>query len=192
MAPDVASVRAMLREKLAEDDVAHCDRVAETAARLARAYGVDEDAARMAGSLHDVARRRDGAVLLGDAVRLGLRITDADRDVPYLLHARVGAAEAAERFPDLPRDVLDAIACHTLGARSMTPLSMVVHVADMIEPARAYPGVEVLRASVGRVELEELFKLAYQQTLGYLVRARRRIHPHTVTVYNALVAEDRP
>ena len=41
----------------------------------------------------------------------------------------------------------------------MTPLDMVVYLADMIEPNRDYPGVQDLRDAVGAVSLSELFAL---------------------------------
>ena len=37
----------------------------------------------------------------------------------------------------------------------------------------------------------ELFTLGYQRSVRYLVDARKRIHPDTVAVWNALVAGDR-
>ena len=70
----------------------------------------------------------------------------------------------------------------------MTELDQVVYIADMIEPTRDYPGIEELRDAVGEASLAELFALGYQQGFMHLVRERRRIHPDTLDVWNALVA----
>jgi HD superfamily phosphohydrolase YqeK len=108
--------------------------------------------------------------------------------MPHLLHARTGARSAAEALPGLSADVVAAIARHTLGDVGMTPLDMVVYLADMIESHRDYPGVEELRGAVGAVSLPELFALGYQQTIRYLVGVRGEIHPRTVDVWNTYVA----
>ena len=183
----LAALEAHLGHKAAK----HCKRVAATAAALAVVYGVDADSARLAGLLHDWNREMSAADLLGEAERAGLEVTEADRSNPYLLHARTGALAAREALPGLPDDVVQAISRHTVGAAGMTPLDMVVYLADMIEPHRDFAGVEELRDAVGVVPLAELFALGYQHSMRHLVDSRRRIHPETVAVWNDLVAGER-
>ena len=166
-------------------------RVATTAADLAATYRVDVDLARLAGVLHDWDRNRSHGELVDAARGDGLEMTPTDEAVPYLLHARTGAAGIAEEFPDLPAEVVQAVARHTVGARDMTALDEVVYLADMMEPARDYPGVGDLRAAAGSVSLSELFALGYQLSVMHLVRKRRRIHPGTLDVWNTLVAGER-
>ena len=69
-------------------------------------------------------------------------MTPFEREHPRLLHARVGAALARRDLPGIGEGVLSAIAVHTVGAVPMTPLDQVVYLADMIEPARTYAGVD--------------------------------------------------
>lgn len=183
----LAAVEARLGHKAAK----HCRRVAATAAALAVTYGADADAARLAGVLHDWDRETSPDELLGEAKRAGLPISDADEANPHLLHARTGALAAREALAGLPAPVVQAISRHTIGAPDMTPLDMVVYLADMIEPHRDFPGVQELRDAVGRVSLAELFALGYQQSMRHLVDARKRIHPETVAVWNELVAGER-
>jgi HD superfamily phosphohydrolase YqeK len=87
--------------------------------------------------------------------------------------------------------VLAAIAEHTFGSPVMGPLSMVVYVADVIEPDRGHPYVSELRESVGRMPLAQLFAEAYAASLAHLVAKRRPIHSVTLDVWNALVARER-
>jgi predicted HD superfamily hydrolase involved in NAD metabolism len=177
-----------VRERLGKRGAAHCERVAVTAAGLAEAYGVDSELARLAGVLHDWDRDRSHGELVAAARDDGLEVAPIDEAVPYLLHARTGAAGIAEAFPGLPAQVVQAVARHTVGASDMTPLDEVVYLADMMEPSRDYPGVEDLRSAVGNVSLSELFAHGYQLSIMHLVRSRRRLHPETVTVWNSLVA----
>ncbi len=66
---------------------------------------------------------------------------------------------------------MQAVARHTVGAPDMTDLDMVVYLADMIEPAATYPGVDELREAVGDgLALRELFALGYQLSVMHLVR----------------------
>jgi len=176
-----------LAARLSEKALAHSQRVSDTAGSLALLYGVDVDDARLAGLLHDWDRDLDEDRLLREAASHGLELHAVDCDYPYLIHARSGAASVEAEFPELPREIVDAIARHTLGAAEMTDLDMVVYLADMVEPARDYEGVEGLREAIGNVSLDELFALGYQQSVAYLVRGRRRIHPETVAVWNARV-----
>jgi len=180
-----------LEARLGHKAAKHCKRVAATAAELAAAYGVDVESARLAGLLHDWDRETPPETLLAAAARDGVEVSDADAANPHLLHARTGAVAVREAFPGLPAEVTQAIARHTLGAADMTPLDMVVYLADMLEPHRDFEGVRELRDAVGKVSLPELFTLGYQRSVRYLVEARKRIHPDTVAVWNALVAGDR-
>ena len=180
--------RSALRARLGDEAVAHSLRVADTAAELAGAYGVDPALARLAGALHDWDRERSGEELVAAATQAGIGVSAADLAVPYLLHARTGAAGLADAFPGIAPEIVTAVDRHTVGAADMSELDMIVYLADMVEPARHYEGVEELRDAVGVVSLAELFALGYQHSVAHLVETRRRIHPDTVAVWNALVA----
>jgi len=177
-----------MRSRLGASAAAHSERVAATAAGLALVYHADPEAARLAGVLHDWDRDRPREQLVGAARSAGLEVSDSEIAVPRLLHSKTGAEGVRERFPELPEEVFSAVAKHTVGAVEMGTLDKIVFIADMIEPSREYPGVEELRESVGVVDLDELFALAYQQSVGFLVSARKHIHGDTVAVWNAHVA----
>ena len=179
---------AAVQARLGRKGASHCERVAATAGDLAEVYGVDVDSARLAGALHDWDRDIPRSRLVEHARELGLEVTPIDEAVPYLLHARTGAVDVGRHFPGVSADVARAISLHTVGARDMTPLDQVVYLADMLEPGRDFEGVDELRAAVGAAPLPELFALGYRLSVMHLVRVRRRIHPETIEVWNALVA----
>lgn len=177
-----------LQARLSEAGFAHSVRVAETAASLAMLYGVSTDDAQLAGLLHDWDREVGHDVLLDAADTHGIPLEDSDHATPRLIHARSGAAAVSAEFPEVEPHVAQAIANHTVGSVAMSDLDMVVYLADMLEPCRDYEGIEALREAVGNVSLDELFALGYQQSVAFLVRERRHIHPHTILVWNARVA----
>ena len=114
-----------------------------------------------------------------------------DRYLEKLRHARTGAHGVREAFPDLPDAVYSAIERHTVGAVQMSDLDKIVYLADMIEPARDWPGVDELRRCVGEVSLDQMFFLGYRMSLESLLRRRKRLHPDTVAVWNSLVSNGR-
>lgn len=184
-----AEAHDRLRARVSADTLGHCERVAETAARIATSYGVDAAQARLAGLLHDWSKEEAPDALVALARRYNLPVTDADLAVPYLLHAPVGAIDVADALPSIDENVLRAIAAHTCGAREMSELDMVVYVADAIEPGRTHDGVKALRGAVGSVPLRELFARTYAASFRHLIEKRRCVHPVTTDVWNALVAE---
>ena len=183
---------ALVAARLSPPAADHSRRVAETAGVLAVRYGVDEDSARLAGLLHDWDREQSSEQLFAAATSAAIEVSSADKTVPYLLHARTGASALRGTFPDLSDEVVTAVAHHTVGSVDMSDLDKVVYVADMIEPGRDYPGVEPLRELATSAGLPELFASAYQQSILHLISSRKRIHPDTVSVWNALVAGERP
>lgn len=182
---------AAVRTHLGEEAFAHSRAVADMAGLIATVYGLDVAAARLAGLLHDWHRELGPAELLTRARAAELPVTDAEEIAPYLLHAQTGAQELREVFPDLGPEVLAAIENHTLGDPLMAPLDKAVYVADMIEPGRDYQDVDDLREAVGTVALDDLFALCYQHSIAHLVATRKRLHPKTIDVWNALVARAR-
>lgn len=179
---DVAQVRRAVREHLSERSAAHCERTASTARELAARYGVDEGAAELAGLLHDWSRDDTADELLGFADREGLAVLPEERTHPYLLHARVAADQVRAAFPDTPIEVLSAVAAHTVGAVPMTPLDMIVYIADAIEPARDYPEVEALRRSAEHGPLTQAFADALARSVAHVRAKGSVLHPITPLV----------
>lgn len=69
----------------------------------------------------------------------------------------------------------------------MTPLDMVVYIADLIEPGRSYKRVKSVRNAVGKVSLEELYFLAFKNVYEFLINQNRLVHPQTAELWNRLV-----
>lgn len=178
---------AALRSRLSTKSADHCEAVAKQAALIAERYGVDVEAARLAGLLHDWARDEDKGELAGMAAARGIEPGIVGNKVPYLLHAQVGAKLIAEEFPGISDDIIAAVERHTTGAPDMSDLDIVVFVADMTDPARSFPGVDALRDAIGGVSLSELFARAYETSLHHLLECRRRLAPGTVEVWNGIV-----
>jgi predicted HD superfamily hydrolase involved in NAD metabolism len=137
--PRFAELARRVREHLDQEHrYAHSVRVARAASTLARKHGVNAEKARLAGLLHDLARLYTPERLIAEAEARGFAISAVEREHPMLLHARLGAAIARERFGIDDPAVLSAIEKHTTAADEMSPLDTVVYLADSLEPARRF------------------------------------------------------
>ena len=146
--------------------VPHAIGVCETARKMAKKYGADEDLAARAGILHDVTKALGTKQQLMLAEKWNVKLTDFERANPQLLHAKTGAAAAWEMFGECEA-VQSAIEWHTTGKTDMTKLEKIVYLADMIEPNRTYPGVNEIRAAAEK-DLDEGVLLALERTILHL------------------------
>jgi predicted HD superfamily hydrolase involved in NAD metabolism len=151
--PSFAQLARSVEESLGQEHrYAHSVRVARAADLLAQRHGLDARKARLAGLLHDLARLYSPQQLLTECEARGLSIDAAERAHPMLLHAKLGAAIARERFGVENAEVLSAIEKHTTGAGEMTALDCVVYLADSLEPGRSFPE----RAGLWRLACDNL------------------------------------
>lgn len=180
---DVAIQLAHKPERLA-----HSLSVGLTAERVAAAYGVEPYLARVAGILHDWSKALSSADLLERARVLGIDLGVNLELVVPLLHGIVAARELPARYPELPEAVWQAIERHTLGNDHMSPLDMVIFVADGIEPRRAStPSLEHQRSLVGTASLPELFFTSFSDGIAAIIGARRYLYPKALDIYNDVV-----
>jgi predicted HD superfamily hydrolase involved in NAD metabolism len=112
--------------------------VARMADRLAQRHGVDPRRARLAGMLHDLARLWTPERLLEECAKRTMPVDAFERAHPVVLHARLGAELARERFGVEDHAVLSAIRTHTLGSGRMSRLDVVLYLADALEPGRDF------------------------------------------------------
>lgn len=114
----------------------HTQGVRYTSAAMAMAHGADLVKAETAGLLHDCAKCISDQKKIRICDKNHIEITDVERDNPFLLHSKVGAYIAAEKYGVKDQEILDAIRYHTTGRPGMRPLEQIVFIADYIEPRR--------------------------------------------------------
>lgn len=167
----------------------HSLSVAKTAEQMALAYGVDPLQARLAGILHDWDKVLDATAQINLAQQMGLDLGVDLALVQPLLHGMTAARHLPAQYPDLPPDIWQAIERHTLGHADMTPLDMVVFVADGIEPMRKdVPAIHETRALVDEgAPLAEVYWTSFFHGVSYVIDTERYLYPGTLTIYNELV-----
>jgi len=174
-----------VRKHTSEEVYRHCVATAEMAANLAKHHGLDSQKARDAGLLHDVARSLDDGALIREAERLGVEPSEAEKDNPILLHAKVAARKAQDELGLTDPETLEAIAAHTTGARGMGKIARVVFVADYAEPTRDMPGVESVRALLPD-RLDEAVLLVLKNKMDYVRRLGGIAEASSIQLWNEL------
>ena len=177
----MAKVAAQLTDKRYQ----HCLRVEETARQLAADNGVDVELAGIAGLLHDYAKQRDDQTFIQLIKTHGM---DPNL-VSYgngVWHGYVGAELIKDELHIYNEPILNAVRLHTVGAPYMTKLDQIIFMADFIEPARDFPGVEAAREVTAK-SLADGVRFQIQHTLDYLIQKGAPVYPQTLATYNAWV-----
>ncbi|MEW6545331.1 MAG: bis(5'-nucleosyl)-tetraphosphatase (symmetrical) YqeK [Bacillota bacterium] len=166
---------------------AHSLGTATVARELAPRLGADPAKAWIAGLVHDIARDLPAGELLSLAGCFGILVDTVEREAPELLHGPVGAELARRELGVDDPEILDAVARHTVGGAGLRPLSLLLYLADFIEPNRDFPGVEEVRQTARRdPELAALWTM--EKTLTYLFREGLPAHPATLEGRNFLLS----
>ena len=137
MAPyDFIKMQKKLSKYLDEDRMTHTVGVMYTCAALAMAHGYDLIDAQVAGLLHDSAKCIPAKKKLKMCEEHKIVVTDFEKEHSFLLHAKLGAYIAREKYGVKNEEILTAITYHTTGRAQMSTLEKIVYIADYIEPMR--------------------------------------------------------
>ncbi len=180
---NIPKIKKTLRKYLDANRYEHTQGVMYTAASLAMRYGEDIEKALIAGLLHDCAKCIPDSKKIKICLKHKITMTDAEQKSPFLLHAKVGAYIAREKYQIEDEDILNAIACHTTGKPAMSTLDKLIFIADYIEPMRSKaPNL----ADVRKLAFEDLdlalFKIL-SDTLAYLRNSPKHIDSMTMLAY---------
>ena len=176
--PDLAWLREKAYAYLKPTRVEHVRGAEAMARRLAARWGVDETDAAEAAILHDCTKKLDREEQLRLAEKYGIIPDTWELENDRLLHAKTGAAFAADAF-GAPGHIESAIRFHTTGRPGMTTLEQIVFLADAIEENRApYPALETIRKAAFR-DLDAATELCLRRTLVFLEEQGEAIHPDT-------------
>ena len=158
--------------------------VAFTAASLAMRYGADVKQAQVAGLLHDCAKCMTNEERMSICKKNKLEVTPVEKANPFLLHAKVGAFLAKEKYGIQDEEILSAVRFHTTGRPNMTLLEKIVFTADYIEPSRkTAPNLDEVR-TLAFQNLDMALCKILSDTLDYLDTVDQEIDPMTKETYD--------
>lgn len=184
---DINRLREGIRKVLSEKRFTHSLGVEEVSYDLALIYGADTQKASIAGILHDCAKYLTKEEFLTECEKYQLPISKYERDDPYMLHAKLGAVYAKDRYGITDKEILNAILYHTTGRPDMTLLEKIVYISDYIEPNRkSFPGRDEAREAAYR-NIDEAVVIVSKCTLEYLNKKGVNIDPATKVTYDYYV-----
>lgn len=161
----------------------HTIGVAHTAASLAMRYNIDMDTAYVTGLLHDCAKCISDKKKLAICKKNGIPVSDTEQMNPSLLHAKVGAFLAADKYHIADSNMLDAIKYHTTGRPGMSDLEQIIYIADYIEPGRnKAPNLDEIR-HLAFVDKEKALIRILEDCLFYLKDSDQKIDILTQQTY---------
>ena len=178
-------LESLMAQRLSPKRYNHSLGVAQTAVELAESSGVEREKAWTAGLVHDYARELPAEQLVALARKLEVK-DDFALNYPELLHGPVGAYLIKLELGIEDPEILVAVTSHTLGRRKMGKLEQIIYLADMIEPARNYHGVDSLRQQA-RSDFHSAVLSALDHTLRFLLEEGKPIHIRTIEARNYLL-----
>ena len=178
-------------ESLPKKLQAHIYRVRDVGLDLAARHGIDEERTELAILGHDVARAAKKSEILRQSERFGLSTLEIERRAPVMLHGPVGAELLRHEDGLDDGEILDAVRYHTTGHPTLTPLGLLVFIADKLEPnkIKSYPYQQELRHIANESLHQAVLEFLCRESALRLQR-RRPVHPASVATVNALLLRD--
>jgi len=164
----------------------HTLRVVDTAAILAERYGADKEKVDTAAILHDYCKFWTAEELIF-AIKQYKLPQDLLLYNQELWHGPVASVVAAKELGITDQEIIHAIFYHTTGRPNMSLVEKVVFLADYIEPARKFPGVDAAR-SCALESLDKAIVLALQQMIQFLNSAGQKVYPITYDTLHSMTS----
>lgn len=187
------SVHKWLKAHLKPNRYLHSKNVAELAAVLSDIYAVNVESAVRAGILHDAGKGMSAQELIQLCKTHHLRVPyfeDIAKMEPSLLHSYVSAYLARHEFGVTDRDVLNAIAEHTLGSLHMSTLSKILFVADISSKDRKYKDAFLIR-NLAMQDLDKALLYAANRKLLFTIDTHKWLCPVGINLWNTLIKENK-
>ncbi len=160
--------------------------VAYTATNLAFCHGVLAKKAELAGLLHDCAKFLTDAEMIDICNKNKIELTDIELKNTALIHQKLGAYLAKDKYGINDEEVLNAITVHTTGKPAMSTLEKIIYIADYIEPGRK---MEVSPYSLDTIrkecfhDLDNGLLMILENTVSFLMSYKNNIDNATMQTY---------
>lgn len=115
-----------------QETARHSAQVAQEARKLACRFGENQEAAYIAGWLHDISAIFPNEQRITVAKSLDIDFFPEEEIFPMIIHQKISQVMAQEIFGVTDKSILSAIGCHTTLKKNPSQLDKVVFVADKI------------------------------------------------------------
>ena len=179
-------IKKILSRKLKKERFNHTLGACETAIKMAKAFGADEEKVYIAALLHDCAKYMSFEEQIEYAKKLDMQISEEEFLCPAVIHAPLGAAIAKVEYGIDDEEILDAIKAHTVAKENMSEIDKIIYSADLIEPSRSFDGVEELR-EYSETDLDLTFMKCLRTSIMFNLSKDNAVHPDSLKCWNNIV-----
>lgn len=169
----------VIKERLSEKRFVHSKNVCDTAMLLAKKYGANEESAAIAGILHDITKELDFNKQIELCEKYCIPLDDMEKNEVKLLHSITGAYFVKNELGIDDKDIFKAIRYHTTGRPNMSLLEKIIFLADYIEPARDFLGVDELREKTFN-NIDDALLFAFEMSIKEIQDKNRQVHKNTL------------
>ena len=178
-------VHEIVKTRLSANRLYHSECVAARCVELASIYGVDIEAARLAGIAHDIAKEMSDSDKIKYCMENNLEIDEIEMKYPGLLHAKIGADIAKKEF-GYSADICSAIKYHTTAKANMSQLDKILYVADMSSQDRDFSDKQYV-IELGNKNLDECVKYILKTGITQRIEQNKKIHVNSIYALNCFL-----
>lgn len=154
---------------------------------LAKIYGVDIETAKKVGIAHDVAKEMTKEESLKYVEENGIELDEIEKEVPYLLHGKIGA-DITKKMYGFTEQMQKAIIYHTTGNPNMDMLAKILYAADKTEENRDFEQYDVeYERKLANTNIDEALIFMLGETIKINISRKKLIHPNSVITRNMLL-----
>lgn len=176
-----------VKKALSEKRFYHSQCVEERCVEFAKIYGADVKKARLIGIAHDIAKELPDDEKIKIMKENNLEINEIEQEHPSLLHGKVGAIIAKEKF-EFDDEMLEAIENHTKGTSNMSLLSEILFVADSCGIDRKYEGTRETY-ELAKQNLKVAVVRCMDRTIIERIEKQKTIDPKTLEARNEYIKQ---
>ena len=176
-------IRKDLRKVLTPSRYLHTLGVESAAIELGKRYGINPERLAIAALLHDYAKCMSAETKKKLCQKYRIEITPLEEKNLDLLHAKLSAHIARDKYGIEDFEILDAIYYHTTGKPAMTDFAKIIYIADAIEPGRGSQDYLEKARKLAKTSLDDTMRYLLSETLNFLQSKDRAMDPLTQEAY---------
>lgn len=180
----IEAVNIYISNKLTNKRYKHSLAVGEMSKIIANKIGYKNNNTYLAGLSHDIAREHTLESLKNYVYNWG-EFSNEFYKHPNLYHGPVGAYLLQTEFHINDKEILEAVAYHSVGHRNMCTLAKIVYVADYISRDRVHID-ESFREEILSNPLDVMVEMVITRTEAYLKSKNMSLIKETKDLYKEL------